>query len=246
MQEFGFSHPVLLDYDRAVKRTIIDPDALRQAVEDAIVKERTLSIKVQGTRQRTPATSGTGPMGGGRLGGGMSGYSTNAIEMAMGPGGSTGVVGLNQDPLLDLARSNAGSGIGNNMSMSGTGMERGTNAVIDMIKLLKDHQKLDANKFEAVVQFVWIPKTPTEREEAKKAAAEKLLAAQAAAQGTDEQTPDDGITDETTVDTTVTPGVDATGVTGQPDSQTVTPVTVPDDTTSPSVPPDDTSNTSSP
>ena len=244
MQEFGFSHPVLLDYDRAVKRTIIDPDALRQAMEEAIVKERTQKIKAQGTRRPTTAA------GVGTMGGGMTSYSTNAAETAMGPGGSGNIMGTNQNPLVDLARSNTGVGIGNTNLMSGQGgMERGTNAVLDMIKLLRDDQKLDANKFEAVVQFAWIPSTPTEREEARKAAQEKLLAAQAAVQGTDEQSPDDETTVDPSAVTPVDPNAtisDPNAMTGQPDSLAVTPTTppviAPDDTTSPVVTPDDTTS----
>jgi len=236
MQEFGFSHPVLLDFDRAVKRTIIDPDALRQAVEDAIIKERTTKIKALGTTKKAPTTTGAGAMGG--PGGGLGGLTANAADTSLTGGYS---FSGSQNPLLALAGSNPGN------------IQQGTTGVVNMIKLLRDDQKLDANKFEAVVQFVWIPKTPTEREEAKKAAQEKLLAELAAAtQGTDEQQlPDDetnvGDANGTAVDpgmqTGVTNADDAAGtandtaVTEQPDSPTDIPVTPQDDTT-----PDDTTS----
>jgi len=188
----------------------------------------------------------------------MGGFPSNPMDTAMsGSGMGNNYMGGNQNPLLALAGSNTMGGVGSTMSGGPNSGIQGANSVINMIKQLRDDQKVDVNKFEAVVQFVWIPKTPTEREEAKKAAEEKLKADQTAAQGTDESSPDDETTADaaaiTSVNTdtgmadsgTVTNGNDV-ALTGQPDSQAIAPVTppvtLPDDTPTPSDTPDDSSS----
>ena len=222
MQEFGFSHPVMLDYVRAVERTIVDPAALQKAVEEAILKERTTKIKAQGSN---PGKSTTGRYGtsGGMGGSSMSMYDTNAISTSMSPGtgGMGGMGGMNgmgdyvspQSVLISLATSNSfGGGSGPMGGPGGTGsMSQGTTNVLNMLKYqLKDDEKLDVRKFEAVVQFVWIPKTPTEREEAKE---EKLKAQREAeaALATDDDTQNDATDSDATGggDTTNNEAVDS-------------------------------------
>jgi len=191
MQEFGFSHPVLLDFNLPLERTMVDPAAVQKAVEEAIIKERTQKIRAVGTKPNTPlgtGRTGMGGMGGSGMGGsgmGMSGYDTNAISTTMGSG-SMGSYVSRENTLIALA-GNPQGGTGPN-----SGMNQATN-VLNMLKYqLKDDEKLDVRKFEAVVQFVWFPKTPTERAEAK---TEKLkaLAEAEAAMSSDEETETGGV-----------------------------------------------------
>ena len=214
MQEYGFSHPVLLSYDRAVEKTIIDPDALDRAVQDAIIKNRTQRILVQ-TNQKPGRRSPRSGMGGSNIG--M--YDSNATMTALSPGmNSMGDLarGPNTSILVDLAMSNQGTG-------GPSGMNSGTSQVLDMVKSLNPDQKLDVRKFEAVVQFVWIPKAPSEREAVKaeklKAAQEAEAAAAAAEAQAEGNAASETVSDETVVDTeadtTVTeqPTVDTTATT---------------------------------
>ena len=188
MQEFGFSHPVLLDFDPlAVERTIVDPAVLQKAVEDAIMQERT---KIRRTPGGIPGGQGSTRYGsGGTMGGSsMAMYGSDAFSTTMGIGGG-GLGGIGdyvspQNVLISLAMS--GGGMSGSTTTMG-GMNQGTSNVLNMLKLqLKPEEKLDVRKFEAVIQFVWFPKTPTEREAVK---AEKLKAQMEAeaAQATDKE-----------------------------------------------------------
>ena len=204
MQEFGFSHPVLLEYDNPVRRTIIDPDALQKEVEKAILRERTTRITAVSQGKKPVATAG-GP-GTGRSDY-MGGFDTGGLNTTLGNGGLGAYTGK-QSVLTQLAASN---------STGGGGMGPATTNVISMINLLRDDQKLEASKFETVVQIVWIPKTPTERAEAKA----ELEAAAAAAAGM----PDDADADNSNNETDAG-GVDASdtdnAVVPTPDDVSVT------------------------
>ena len=206
MQEFGFSHPVLLDFDRAVERTIVDPAALQQAVEKAIMDERTKKIRTQSGK---PGTSPAGKLGqtgmGSGMGGGMSmgmgAYDANPMSTTMGSSGAgMGSYISPHSVLISLATSSTMGGGGMGGTMGNSGMSAGTSNVLDMLKFkLKDDDKLDVRKFEAVVQFVWVPKTPTERAEAKEEKLKALMEAEAAKSTDDDTTDDETATDVGTV-----------------------------------------------
>jgi len=218
MQEYGFSHPVLLDFDRALEKTIIDPAALDKAVQKAIVENRTQRIIAYNNNQKPGHRALRSGMGNSNI---IGMYDSNAATTAL-SGNQAGMgdlaSGPNTNVLLALAMSNQ-SGGGGGISPGGTGS--GTNQVLDMIKSLNPDQKLDVRKFEAVVQFVWTPKTPSEREAIK---AEKRKAAmEAAAAEAETQT-------EGSTDTTVTVAEPDITVTEQPTDDTAVTTTIPETT----------------
>ncbi|MDR1383478.1 MAG: pilus assembly protein PilM [Planctomycetaceae bacterium] len=173
MKEFGFSHPVLLKYNVPEEKTIVDPSVLQKEIQKAILQQRTKFLKTQG---QTGGRGGYGSGRGGAVGGnGMNmGYADDALSTTLGVGGTSGYGG-GVNPLIALAQNNSGGGASGNI-MGGGG---GAQSVVNTLKTLPPDQRLDVRRFDAVIQFVWIPKTPTERAEARKKAEEEKAAATA-------------------------------------------------------------------
>ena len=234
MKEFGFSHPILLAYNRYNEVTIIDPDALDKAVNEAILRDRTRILKagaVGNQRARgSAARAGQGGMD-------MTAFSSDALSTSMGNAGIGSYMG-ETNPILEMAKSQSGGG---NTGQPGTG--GGATVVLNMIDNLRDDQKLSVRKFEAVVQLVWVPKSPTEREQAKQELLKAQQEAEAAAAGMSgeeqqEQTPEDsGMIDDETVGDIST---ESQPVEPQP-TEPATVVTPPEETaTEPETPPEPT------
>ncbi|MDR1492274.1 MAG: pilus assembly protein PilM [Planctomycetaceae bacterium] len=172
MKEFGFSHPVLLKFNVPEEKTIIDPDALQKEIQKVIIQQRTKILRAQGGTGNRGGYGARGATMGGNMN--MGGYADDALSSTLGQGGTSGYGG-GENPLLILAKSNVGGG-GVPSSIGSSGTAGGTQGVVNVLKQLPPDQRLDVRRFDAVVQFVWIPKTPTERAEARKKAEEEKAA----------------------------------------------------------------------